>query len=63
MGIEATALFIGEAAYKVTDAHVAKVVEQAGSARPAFELIVASALGAGPHRWRRGINILEEARL
>jgi hypothetical protein len=54
---------IGEAAYKVTDEHVAKVVEHAGSERAAFELIVASALGAGLHRWRRGIKILEEAML
>jgi hypothetical protein len=49
---------IGEAAYKVTDEQVAKVVEQAGSERAAFELIVASALGAGLYRWRRGIQVL-----
>jgi len=54
---------IGEAAYKVTDEHVAKVVEEAGSERAAFELIVASALGAGLHRWRRGLKVLEEAML
>jgi hypothetical protein len=47
---------IGEAAYKVTDEQVAKVVEQVGSERAAFELIVASALGAGLHLWRRGIE-------
>lgn len=52
---------IGEAAYKVTDEQVAKVVEQAGSERATYELIVASALGAGLHRWRRGLQILEEA--
>jgi uncharacterized peroxidase-related enzyme len=54
---------IGEAAYKVTDEQVANVVKQAGSERAAYELIVASALGAGLHRWRRGINMLEEAML
>jgi hypothetical protein len=54
---------IGEAAYKVTDEQVAKVVEQSGSERAAFELIVASALGAGLHRCRRGIKVLEEATL
>jgi len=54
---------IGEAAYKVTDAHVANVVKQAGSERAAYELIVVSALGAGLHRWRRGITMLEEAML
>ena len=52
---------IGEAAYKVTDEQVAKVVEDAGSEGAAFELIVASALGAGLHRWRRGLKVLEEA--
>jgi len=52
---------IGEAAYKVTDEQVAKVVEKAGSERAAFELIVASALGAGLYRWRRGLKVLEES--
>ena len=54
---------IGEAAYKVTDEQVANMVKQAGSERAAYELIVAAALGAGLHRWRQGINILEEAML
>jgi predicted RNA polymerase sigma factor len=52
---------IGQAAYKVTDEQVASVVEEAGSQRAAFELIVASTLGAGLHRWRRGRKVLEEA--
>ncbi|EFH83144.1 hypothetical protein [Ktedonobacter racemifer] len=52
---------VGKAAYQVTDEQVAKVVEQAGSERAAFELIVASALGAGLHRWQRGLNVLELA--
>ncbi len=52
---------IGEAAYKVTDEHVAKVVKEMGSERAAYELIVASALGAGLHRWRAGLKVLEEA--
>jgi uncharacterized peroxidase-related enzyme len=52
---------IGQAAYKVTDEQVASVVEAAGSQRAAFELIVASALGAGLHRWRRGLEALGEA--
>jgi hypothetical protein len=52
---------IGEAAYKVTDEHVANVVKRAGSERAAYELIVASALGAGLHRWRRGLKVLDEA--
>jgi hypothetical protein len=51
---------IGQAAYKVTDEQVASVVEEVGSQRAAFELIVAAALGAGLHRWRRGLNVLEE---
>ena len=52
---------IGEGAYKVTDEHVAKIVEAAGSERAAYELIVVSALGAGLHRWQQGLKILEEA--
>jgi hypothetical protein len=52
---------IGQAAYKVTDEQVASVVERAGSERAAFELVVASTLGAGLHRWRRGLKSLEEA--
>jgi hypothetical protein len=52
---------IGEAAYKVTEEQVAKVVEEARSERAAYELIVASALGAGLHRWRHGLKILEQA--
>jgi hypothetical protein len=51
---------IGEAAHKVTDEQVAKVVERAGSERAAFELIVASALGARLFRWQRGIEMLDE---
>jgi alkylhydroperoxidase family enzyme len=51
---------IGQAAYKVTGEQLARVVEEAGSERAAFELIVASTLGAGLHRWRRGLNVLEE---
>jgi|Tabmets5t2r1_1033131.scaffolds.fasta_scaffold00185_6 uncharacterized peroxidase-related enzyme len=52
---------IGQAAYRVTDEQVASVVERARGERAAFELIVASALGAGLHRWRRGLKALEEA--
>jgi uncharacterized peroxidase-related enzyme len=52
---------IGQAAYKVTDEQVASVVEGPGSERAAFELVVASTLGAGLHRWRRGLKALEEA--
>jgi uncharacterized peroxidase-related enzyme len=52
---------IGQAAYRVTHGQVASVVDKAGSERAAFELIVASALGAGLHRWRRGLKALDEA--
>jgi hypothetical protein len=52
---------IGEAAYRVTDDEVARVVSAAGSEGVAFELIVASAVGAGLHRWRRGLEVLEKA--
>jgi hypothetical protein len=52
---------IGQAAYKVTEEQVASVAERVGSERAAFELVVASALGAGLHRWRRGLQALEGA--
>ncbi|GHO90209.1 hypothetical protein KSF_002570 [Reticulibacter mediterranei] len=52
---------IGEAAYKVTDEQVAKVVEQTGSEKAAFELMMAAALGAGLHRFWRGLGVLEAA--
>lgn len=52
---------IGEAAYKVTDEQVAKVVIEAGSEKAAFELIMAAALGAGLHRFWRGLSVLEAA--
>jgi hypothetical protein len=52
---------IGQAAYKVTEEQVASVAERVGSERATFELVVASALGAGLHRWRRGLQALEEA--
>jgi hypothetical protein len=45
----------------LTAEQVARVVERAGRERAAFELIVASALGAGLHRWRRGLKALKEA--
>lgn len=52
---------IGEAAYKVTDEQMAKVVAQTGSEKAAFELIMAAALGAGLHRFWRGLGVLEAA--
>jgi uncharacterized peroxidase-related enzyme len=52
---------IGEAAYKITDEQVAKVVEEAGSEKAAFELMMAAALGAGLHRFWRGLGVLEAA--
>jgi uncharacterized peroxidase-related enzyme len=52
---------IGEAAYKITDEQVAKVVEEAGSEKATFELMMAAALGAGLHRFWRGLSVLEAA--
>ena len=52
---------IGVAAYKVTDEQVARVVDAAGSQRATFELVAAAAVGAGLHRWRRGLDVLDEA--
>lgn len=50
---------IGEAAYKVTEDQVAKVVQQAGNEKAAFELIVAAAVGAGLYRWDAGLAALK----
>ena len=46
---------IGEAAWKVTDEQVKKVVQQTGNEKAAFELIVAAALGAGFYRWEKRV--------
>ncbi len=52
---------IGQAAYKVTNEQVKKVVEKTGSEKAAFELIVAAAVGAGLYRWQKGLSLLKEA--
>jgi uncharacterized peroxidase-related enzyme len=49
---------IGDAAYKVTDEQIKKVVEKTGSEKAAFEVIVAAAVGAGLHRWQKGLGAL-----
>jgi uncharacterized peroxidase-related enzyme len=54
------ALTIGEAAYKVTDEQVAKVLKEAGNEHAAFELIISAAAGAGLYRWRVGLEVLKE---
>jgi len=50
---------IGQAAYKVNDAQVKKVVQKTGNEKAAFELIVAAAVGAGLYRWQKGLGILK----
>jgi uncharacterized peroxidase-related enzyme len=52
---------IGQAAYKVTDEQVRKVVQKTGDEKAAFELIVAAAVGAGFYRWEKGLAFLNEA--
>jgi len=49
---------IGEAAYKVTEDQVARVVQQAGSEKAAFELVISAAVGAGLYRWDAGLAVL-----
>jgi len=56
------ALQIDQAAYKVTDEQVRKVVEKTGSEKAAFELIVAAAVGAGLYRWERGLSTLKDSK-
>jgi alkylhydroperoxidase family enzyme len=52
---------MGEAADKVTDEQVMKVVKTAGSEKAAFELMVSAAVGAGLYRWEKGLGALKEA--
>ncbi|MFW6775418.1 hypothetical protein ACOACO_14115 [Nocardioides sp. CPCC 205120] len=52
---------IGEAAYRVTDAHVAAVREAAGSDKAAFEVIMSACVGAGLVRWDAAARVIEEA--
>jgi uncharacterized peroxidase-related enzyme len=52
------AVQIGEAAYKVTEDQVARVVQQAGNEKAAFELIISAAVGAGLYRWDAGLAAL-----
>jgi hypothetical protein len=50
---------IGETAYRITDAQVARVLAAAGSEKAAFELIATAATGAGLLRWQQAIKVLE----
>ena len=59
---DALARQIGEAAFRVTDAHVASVVTAAGTEKAAFELIITAAVGAGLLRWQLASKAIEEAR-
>jgi len=52
---------IGEAAFRTTDAQVARVLQAAGNEKAAFELIAAAAVGAGLLRWQQAMKVLEEA--
>jgi hypothetical protein len=52
---------IGEAAYRTTDAQVARVLGAAGSEKAAFELIAAAATGAGLGRWQQAVKALKDA--
>jgi hypothetical protein len=52
---------IGEAADQTTEAQVAGILAAAKSEKAAFELVAAAALGAGLLRWRKAIEVLEEA--
>jgi uncharacterized peroxidase-related enzyme len=51
---------IGEAAYRVTEDQVTRVVQQAGNEKAAFELITSAAVGAGLYRWDAGLAVLKE---
>lgn len=52
---------IGEAAYRTTDAQVARVLTAVGSEKATFELIVAAATGAGLSRGQQANKVLKDA--
>jgi hypothetical protein len=52
---------MGVAAYKVTDEQLRNVLTTAGSQKGAFEIVAASAVGAGLLRWNIGNKVLQEA--
>jgi uncharacterized peroxidase-related enzyme len=54
------ALQIGEAAYKVTDEQVRKVVTKSGSEKAAFELMTTACVSAGLYLWIKGYSVLKE---
>jgi hypothetical protein len=51
---------IEAAADRVRDEQVAAVLKAAGSEKAAFEIIAASAVGAGLFRWRQAIKAIAE---
>jgi hypothetical protein len=52
---------IRDDSFRVTDAQVQAVRAAAGSEKAAFELILASAIGAGLDRWDAAVNSMREA--
>jgi hypothetical protein len=52
---------IAEAAWRTTDAQVARVLAAVRSEKAAFELIAAAATGAGLLRWQLANKALEQA--
>jgi len=56
-----TVFQIGEASYKVTDEQVKGLVAKVNSEKAAFEIIVSAAVGAGLHRWQKGLEVLKGA--
>jgi len=52
---------IRDAAWRVTDAHVAAVRAATGSDKGAFEIIMAASIGAGLARWDAAARAIDEA--
>jgi hypothetical protein len=52
---------IDVAAHRTTDAHIGRVLSEAGSEKAAFEVIAAAATGAGLMRWQHAVRVLREA--
>lgn len=47
--------------FRVTDAQVRAVLDEAGTQGNAFEVILTAAIGAGLRRWDVAVNAIEEA--
>ncbi|MBT8163775.1 MULTISPECIES: hypothetical protein [Arthrobacter] len=58
---DALAKQVGEDSFRVTDAQVDAVLEETGSEKDTFEVILTAAIGAGLRRWDAAGKAIREA--